>query len=594
MINKIISRLSSLREIMKETKVNACIIPSTDAHMSEYIANHWKCREWISGFDGSAGTIVVTSNKAALWTDSRYFLQAEIQLKGTGIELCKEAIPGTPSMIEYLSSNLKKGDTVGIDGTVFSTQEADSIKNKLISNNINLKNNFFPFDTIWSDREAAPQDQIFVFHEEISGESHASKHKRIMEKLSNVGANSILLSALDEIAWTLNIRGTDVECNPVAVCYSFISEKEKVIFIDKEKLNKESVQYLTENNISILPYNSVDKFLLNLNPEYKVLIDTSKLSTYLNSSINKECTKILGTSPVAILKSIKNKKEIEGFLSAMIKDGVALVKFFIWLEKEIPLGNVTEMLISEKLIEFREEQNLFVGESFGTIAGFNNHGAIVHYHATSESNSTIKGNGLLLIDSGAQYLDGTTDITRTIVIGDASPEVKHDFTIVLKGHISLAMAKFPKGTRGDQLDVLARQALWNEHKNFLHGTGHGIGHFLNVHEGPQSIRMNHNPVTLEPGMVTSNEPGLYITNKYGIRHENLILTVDDGCSDFGSFYKFETLTLFPFDIKGIDVELLSKEEKNWLNNYHQTVYEKLAPNLDCEEKGWLADKTQNI
>lgn len=587
-------RISDLRAQMKIHNIDAFIIPGTDPHLSEYIADHWKCREWISGFDGSAGTIVVTDSEAGLWTDSRYFLQAETQLKGSEIILHKEGVPHTPSIQEYLSSELQHSSCVAIDGNLIPLSAQQDLKAQLATTHLKLTTNFFPFDAIWADRPALPNHQIFIYPEELSGESTLSKRDRILEALGQINANAMLLTALDEIAWALNIRGTDVECNPVGICYAFIAEKENIIFIDKEKLSVEAKAYFDNNNIITAPYNKVSEFLAQLPAQYNILIDPSKVNEFLYSSLSAECHHILHTSPITLMKAIKNSTEIEGFRSAMIKDGVALVKFFRWLEEHIPSGEVTEIVIAEKLLDFRSEQPLFVGESFGTIAGYNAHGAIVHYRATPESNATIRERGVLLIDSGGQYFDGTTDITRTILLGEPTVTQQRDYTLVLKGHISLSMIKFPQGTRGDQLDVLARQALWNHHMNYLHGTGHGIGHFLNVHEGPQSIRLNHNPTLLTPGMIQSNEPGLYKTDQYGIRLENLILAKEDCRTPFGTFYQFEALTLYPFDIKAINKSLLTDEEVAWLNQYHKTVYENLSPRLNFEEQTWLAEQTKTI
>jgi Xaa-Pro aminopeptidase len=586
--------LAALRQEMKNQGVDAFIIPGTDPHMSEYIADCWKCREWISGFDGSAGTVAVTLNDAGLWTDSRYFLQGAIQLEGTTIELYKEGLPGTPSIEEHFIATLPAGSTVAVDGNLFGIAAARTLKNRLESKGLKVRTNFYPFDIIWANRPTRPQDLVFVYPDEFAGESVISKRQRILAELDKAGANAMLIPALDEIAWTLNLRGTDVECNPVAICFVFLSEKENILFIDKEKLTDEVNTHLRSNQIMTASYDKLPDFLAQLPEEYHLLLDPTKVNDYLYNAVSAECHKVEATSPIALMKAVKNKVEIEGFHSAMVKDGIALVRFFRWLEEAVPTGIVTERLISEKLVEYRSQQPLYYGESFGTIAGYKGHGAIVHYHATEESNATVHNDGFLLIDSGAQYFDGTTDITRTVVLGKPTERQKRDFTLVLKGHINLGMAIYPEGTRGDQLDVLARRALWNEHLNYLHGTGHGIGHFLNVHEGPQSIRLNHVPVNLQPGMITSNEPGLYITDQYGIRHENLVLTIEDGESEFGKFYRFETLTLFPFDLKGIEPSLLSDVEREWLNNYHRTVFEKLSPGLNDDERAWLAEKTQAI
>ena len=594
MNNIILSRLKDLRDSMTESNIDAFIIPGTDPHMSEYIAQHWKCREWISGFNGSAGTIVVTKELAGLWTDSRYFLQADQQLEGTSISLFKEGLTDTPTIEEFLIKTLNKGQTVAVDGNLFPISSASSMHQTFQSHGIGFKTDYFPFETIWKDRPALPKDMAYIYADFYTGESLLEKRTRILSKVSELGANALILTALDDIAWTLNLRGTDVECNPVAICYLFVSEKENIIFIDKDKVTQETLEYFTTSNIIVASYDKITDFLAQLPSEYRLLADPAKVNEHLHEAVSKECTIVFKTSPVALLKAVKNSTEIEGFRRAMIKDGVALTKFFRWLEANVESGKITECSASDTLTSFREEQDLFVGESFSSIVGFKGHGAIVHYRATAESDVTITNDGILLIDSGGQYFDGTTDITRTIILGEASEIQKRHFTLVLKGHIDLALAKFPQGTRGDQLDILARKALWNEHLNYLHGTGHGVGHFLNVHEGPQNIRLNHNPTLLEPGMVTSNEPGLYITDQYGIRLENLILTRLEGSSEFGDFYGFETLTLFPFDLKGIEVSLLTPEQTEWLNNYHRTVYEKLSPVLDSEEQVWLKERTKAI
>ncbi len=594
MNNIILSRLEDLRASMAESNIDAFIIPGTDPHMSEYIAQHWKCREWISGFNGSAGTIVVTNELAGLWTDSRYFLQADQQLEGTSISLFKEGLPDTPSIEQFLIKTLDKGQTVAVDGNLFPISSANAMHQTFKSHGIEFRTDYFPFDIVWKDRPALPKDMAFVYPEFYTGESLIEKRHRILEKTSLLGANALILTALDDIAWTLNLRGTDVECNPVAICYLFVSQKENIIFIDKDKVTQEVLDYFNENSIIVASYDKITDFLAQLPADYSLLVDPAKVNEHLHQAISKDCNIVFQTSPVALLKAVKNTTEIEGFRRAMIKDGVALTKFFRWLDANVESGNITECSASDKLTSFREEQDLFVGESFGSIVGFKGHGAIVHYRATAESDATITNDGILLIDSGGQYFDGTTDITRTVILGEASDIQKRHFTLVLKGHIDIALAKFPQGTRGDQLDVLARKALWNEHLNYLHGTGHGVGHFLNVHEGPQSIRLNHNPTLLEPGMVTSNEPGLYITDQYGIRLENLILTQLEGSSAFGDFYGFETLTLFPFDLKGIEPSLLSTEQKEWLNNYHSTVYDRLAPALDSDEHAWLKERTKAI
>lgn len=595
METNVTKKIASLRELMKQHHIDAYIIPSSDPHLSEYPADCWKAREWISGFTGSAGTVIVTADKAGLWTDSRYFLQAGKQLDGTGIELYKMGIPGTPSISEFLLSELSNGQIAGLNGQTYSAAEAATLAFTLKKKGIGLNTEKDLTGTIWTDRPQLPGDPLFLLPVEYSGVPTHDKLISVNNKLQQAGADCTLLCALDEIAWTFNIRGTDVEYNPVVVSYAFISEDESVLFIQQGKLNKEIAQELQKEGVTLADYSMVASYLAKLKPETTIYIDKNKTNATLYNAIPASCTKIEGTSPVALLKAIKNETEINGFRNAMIKDGVAMTRFYIWLEKALTQGEkVTEVNASEKLSAFRSEQDLYVTDSFGTICGYNEHGAIVHYEATAESDATIHPDGMLLIDSGAQYFDGTTDITRTWTLGEPSDAQKKDFTRVLKGHISLAKCKFPKGTRGSQLDILARKALWDNGINYLHGTGHGIGHFLNVHEGPQSIRMEENPVTLQPGMVISNEPGLYRTDEYGIRIENLILVREDSETEFGTFYGFETLTLCPIDKKLTEVSMLSVREHIWFNKYHQLVYDKLSPFLNEEEQEWLKNKTSEI
>lgn len=594
MENKISNRVNALRRLMSERNIATFIIPGTDPHLSEYIAEHWKSRDWVSGFNGSAGTVVIATDEAGLWTDSRYFLQADAQLKGSGIKLYKQGLPDTPTITEWLAATLPSGSTVAIDGSLFSAAETQRISQFFQKYNIRLITDFTPFDLIWEDRPSIPMDHIFIHPETFSGESLNSKITKILERISQEDANATLLTALDEIAWTLNLRGTDVECNPVAICYAYLSDKERILFADVKKIDKKTAEYLKKYNIQLAEYGKIHSFLKSLPQDITIWIDPNKVNFSLLSTIPQTNKIVLSGSPIALLKSIKNETEISGFREAMVRDGVALVKFFRWLDQHIDNGEITERTVGDKLNEFRGDQTYHVGESFGTIAGFNEHGAIVHYKATPESDATLSRKGFLLVDSGAQYFDGTTDITRTIALGDLTEQQKKDYTLVLKGHIAIATCRFPQGTRGAQIDVLARHFLWDNGLNYLHGTGHGIGHFLNVHEGPQNIRMEENPTPLIPGMVTSNEPGVYRANEYGIRIENLILTVDDRLTDFGRFYKFETLTLFPIDKKGINKNMLTPEEIEWLNKYHQQVYDRLSPLLDNEEKCWLRDATSSL
>lgn len=586
-------RLSDLRKYMKANKLDAFIIPSTDPHLSEYPASHWESRVWISGFTGSAGTVVVTQEEAGLWTDSRYFLQGEQQLEGTTIKLFKEGILGVPSYLEWLNTQLKDGDIVGIDGAVNSAASAESIISKLRKENIDVDSSKDPFVEIWVDRPQIPTNKIFVMPDEIAGETPASKIDRVREYLKAQKANSIIATSLDAVAWLFNIRGNDVKCNPVSVGFAYISDKEAVLFIDIIKLTNDTKEYLHQNGITIADYHKFYSFLENLHE--CIILDRTKVTLKTIDSLHK-CS-IVDKSPLIIdlMKAIKNSTELKGFRNAMLKDGVAMVQFLIWLENKIKNNEPLEEIdIPKKLIELREKQNLFVSESFDTIAGYEGNGAIVHYHVTPESSKKIRPVGFLLVDSGAQYFDGTTDLTRTVVLGDLTKQMKEDYTLVLKGHINIALAIYPEGTRGSQIDILARKALWSRGLNYLHGTGHGVGHFLNVHEGPQNIRLNENSTTLEIGMVTSNEPGLYRSNEYGIRIENLVVTQYKMETEYGKFFNFETLTLCPIDTVAIEKDLLTQEEVAWFNDYHKNVFDKLSPLLSTEEVAWLKSKTKAI
>lgn len=585
-------RLSALRSYMQEKGMQAFIIPSTDSHLSEYPAPHWEARKWISGFTGSAGTVVVTAGKAALWTDSRYFLQAAQELDSNSFILQKDGLPDTPSIDEWLTGELDKGNYVGIDGRVYAAKDAFSLIHKLNMKGLHVISDYDPFDTIWRDRPAIPESKVFVFDEKYSGESAIHKIGRICDAVEKQGADSLLVASLDTIAWIFNIRGNDVKCNPVAVSYAYISRKETVLFINAAKLTPEVSLYLEKQGVTVSDYANVYDFVKNTSGS--VCLNGDKVTYLLYNSIPEGCRIIDIPSPADLMKSIKNQTEIEGFRRAMEKDGVALVRFLMWLEKAVPGGTVSEIDIPTKLIEFRSKQENFVGESFDAISGYGSNGAIVHYHVTEDSSLPVKPEGLFLIDSGAQYLDGTTDITRTVAVGPLSEQMKEDYTMVLKGHIALAMAIFPQGTRGSQIDILARKALWDNGLNYLHGTGHGIGHFLNVHEGPQSIRMNENPTTMEIGMVTSNEPGLYRSGKHGVRIENLVLTRHEMTTEFGAFYSFETLTLCPIDKTPIIKEMLTAKEIEWFNLYHKYVYDRLSSLLSNEEKVWLKEKTDEI
>lgn len=586
-------RIHALRMTFRPNNIKAFIIPSTDPHLSEYVAPYWMSREWISGFTGSAGTAVILMDKAGLWTDSRYFLQAEKELEGSGITLYKEMLPETPSITKFLCQNLKPGESVSIDGKMFSVQQVEQMKEDLAP--YQLQVNLFgdPLKNIWKDRPSMPDAPAFIYDVKYAGKSCGEKVAAIRTELKKKGIFALFLSSLDEIAWTLNLRGSDVHCNPVIVSYLLVTQDEVVYFISPEKITQEVNEYLQEQQVSLRKYDEAESFLNSFTGE-NILIDLKKTNYAIYSAINPACKVVRGESPVTLLKAIRNEQEIAGIHHAMQRDGVALVKFLKWLEASVLSGKETELSVDRKLHEFRAAQPLYMGESFDTIAGYKEHGAIVHYSATEESDVTLQSKGFLLLDSGAQYLDGTTDITRTIALGELTEEEKTDYTLILKGHIALAMAKFPAGTRGAQLDVLARMPIWSHGMNFLHGTGHGVGHFLSVHEGPQSIRMNENPIVLQPGMVTSNEPGVYKAGSHGIRTENLTLVCKDKEGMFGEYFKFETITLCPICKKGIIKEMLTAEEVKWFNDYHQTVYEKLSPSLNEEEKKWLLEATKAI
>ena len=586
-------RIHALRMTFRPNNIKAFIIPSTDPHLSEYVAPYWMSREWISGFTGSAGTAVILMDKAGLWTDSRYFLQAEKELEGSGITLYKEMLPETPSITKFLCQNLKPGESVSIDGKMFSVQQVEQMKEDLAP--YQLQVNLFgdPLKNIWKDRPSMPDAPAFIYDVKYAGKSCGEKVAAIRTELKKKGIFALFLSSLDEIAWTLNLRGSDVHCNPVIVSYLLVTQDEVVYFISPEKITQEVNEYLQEQQVSLRKYDEAESFLNSFAGE-NILIDPKKTNYAIYSAINPACKVVRGESPVTLLKAIRNEQEIAGIHHAMQRDGVALVKFLKWLETSVLSGKETELSVDRKLHEFRAAQPLYMGESFDTIAGYKEHGAIVHYSATEESDVTLQSKGFLLLDSGAQYLDGTTDITRTIALGELTEEEKTDYTLILKGHIALAMAKFPAGTRGAQLDVLARMPIWSHGMNFLHGTGHGVGHFLSVHEGPQSIRMNENPIVLQPGMVTSNEPGVYKAGSHGIRTENLTLVCKDKEGMFGEYFKFETITLCPICKKGIIKEMLTAEEVKWFNDYHRNVYEKLSPSLNEEEKKWLLEATKAI
>ncbi|WP_299172400.1 aminopeptidase P family protein [uncultured Bacteroides sp.] len=591
-MNLIAERIKSLRQQMAAEGISAFIVPSTDPHSGEYVPAHWESRKWISGFTGSAGTAVITLSDGGLWTDSRYFLQAADQLQGSGLTLFKDRLPETPSIAEWLGSVLKTSDKVGIDGWVNSISEAMQLKKSLQSYGLELVTVDDPFHTLWKGRPSLPLDPPFILPLEYSGEPCKQKIGRIRKVLQEEGAKGLLISALDEIAWVLNMRGTDVHCNPVFVGYLLITADAATLYIHPDKLTAETRSYLTENQIQAKGYSQVAQDLEEYKEENLQLSGSTNYALYQAASLHSKV--LLHDSPVLYMKAIKNETEIAGFHQAMLRDGVAMVNFLCWLEEAVKSGKETEITIDRKLYAFRAAQKDFKGISFDTIAGYQAHGAIVHYEATEETAATLQPEGFLLLDSGAQYLDGTTDITRTISLGPVTEDQKKDYTLILKGFIQLSMAHFPYGTCGTQLDVLARQFIWKAGMNYGHGTGHGVGHFLNVHEGPHQFRMNHMPALLLPGMTVTNEPGVYKAGRYGVRTENTMLIVKDQTTEFGEFYKFEPLTLCPIDLKPLLPELLSPEEKEWLNSYHQQVYTSLSPFLSQEQKGWLAKATMAV
>ena len=594
-MNNINQRLASLREVMKREHLAAFIFPSTDAHQSEYVADHWLGRAWISGFNGSAGTAVVTMTSAALWTDSRYFLSAEEQLHGTEFQLMKLRIPGTPSIAEWLGKELADvaSPEVGLDGWVNSYAATSSLISDLRkAGGITVRTNLDPLVEIWKDRPSIPENPVEIQPLEYAGEDATSKIQRIRKALRTYHADGILVSALDDIAWTLNLRGTDVHCNPVFVSYLLIASDKVSLFVDEAKVSAEVRAYLEAHGVSLYNYNKVEDGLKEYS-EYNILLDANETNYYLWKTVR--CQEIVShTSPIPAMKAVKSEAEIAGYRRAMLRDGVAMVKFLKWLVPAVEAGGQTEISIDRKLTSLRAEQDLFRDISFDTIAGYQAHGAIVHYEASPETDAPLKPEGLLLLDSGAQYQDGTTDITRTIALGPVTEEMKHIYTLVLKGHIQLELAKFPDGASGTQLDALARESMWREGLNFLHGTGHGVGSYLNVHEGPHQVRMEYMPAPLRAGMTLTDEPGLYLAGKFGVRIENTLLIREYMETEFGKFLQMESLTLCPIDTAPIDVEMLLPEELAWLNAYHAEVYAKLAPYLDKEEQKWLENATKVI
>ena len=597
-MNIVNQRLEDLREVMRHEHLSAFIFPSTDPHQGEYIPDHWKGREFISGFNGSAGTAVVTMTSAALWTDSRYFIAAEQQLRGTEFQLMKLKMPGTPTIPQWLGSELRnvRSPEVGLDGMVNSVSEVKELIAELRKEGgITLRTNLDPLAQIWKDRPAIPSNKVEIFPLERAGETAHDKIARIRRALREQHADGMLMTALDDIAWTLNLRGTDVHCNPVFVSYLLLSSKDVTLFIDPDKLTPEVSAYLKSEGIRVDSYDNVRKGLKDYF-EYTILLDPNEVNYTLYETVQGSKLKAQGSlsvieteSPVKRMKTVKNATEIKGFRQAMLRDGIAMVRFLCWLKPAVAQGGQTEITVDQKLTALRAEQPLFRGISFDTIAGYQEHGAIVHYEATPETDIPLRPEGLLLLDSGAQYLDGTTDITRTIALGPVTDEQRKVFTLVLKGHLQLQNAIFPEGASGTQIDAIARMPLWKNGLNYLHGTGHGVGTYLNVHEGPHQIRMEWKPAPLRAGMTVTDEPGVYLANRFGVRLENTLLIVDAGETELGRFLKFDPLTLCPIDKAPIDKMLMTDEEIQWLNDYHQVVYDSLSPFLDASENDWLRD-----
>ena len=605
-MDKIAQRLDALREEMRREHLGAFIFPSTDPHNSEYTADHWKGREWISGFNGSAGTAVVTLHAAALWTDSRYFIAAAQQLKGTEYQLMRERIEDTPTIAEWLGKQLadENDKEVGLYGMDCTANDVQQLTSELRQHGgLTLRTNFDPLQRIWTNRPPIPMRPIVPQPIEYAGEDTLSKLSRIRKALREQHADGMLMASLDDIAWTLNLRGSDVHCNPVFISYLLISTQSATLFVHEEKLTAEARQHLTASGVATASYTAVAEGLRRY-PEYNILADPDEISHTLmqviqpneiNSHLSPLTSHLLqASSPVPMMKAVKNDAEQRGFRQAMIRDGVALVRFLRWLKPAVEAGGQTEMSVDQKLTALRAEQPLYQGLSFDTIAGYQAHGAIVHYEATPETDVPLKPEGLLLLDSGAQYMDGTTDITRTIALGPVTDEQRRIYTLVLKGHIQLQMLKFPDGASGTQLDAVARRGLWKSGLNFLHGTGHGVGSYLNVHEGPHQIRMEYRPAPFHAGMTVTDEPGIYLEGRFGVRIENVLLVQPYMETEFGRFLQFETLTLCPIDTTPVDVTLLTDNERTWLNDYHQMVFDRLSPHLDDSDRQWLYAATRPV
>lgn len=589
-MKEIAERLSRLREQMRREHLSAFIFPSTDPHNSEYVPQHWEGRKWISGFTGSAGTAVVTLSSAAVWTDSRYFLAAADELSGTEYQLMKERMPGTPTIAQWLGQELADAPTteVGVDGSCLSAEEVEALVAELRENGgLTLRTNLDPLAEIWTSRPPIPTYKVFVHQQRYAGVSAHDKLSALRSQLALRHADGMLVCALDDIAWLLNLRGQDVHCTPVFVGYVLVSVNAVTLFVDKAKLTPEVEQYLANEGVGVAPYTAVTEALRHYN-DYNLLLDPAEVNYTLWRAAAQQRV-VRAASPVPAMKAVKNETEIEGFHHAMLRDGVAMVRFLKWLKPAVQAGGETELSAAEKLRALRAEQSLYRDLSFDTIAAYAAHGAIVHYEPTAESDVPLRPEGLLLLDSGAQYLDGTTDITRTIALGPVTDEERKVYTLVLKGHLQLQNLCFPDGACGSQLDAVARMAMWSEGMNFMHGTGHGVGSYLNVHEGPHQIRMEWRPAPLHAGMTVTDEPGLYLAGRFGVRTENTLLVVPHKKTEFGSFLRFEPLTLCPIDKTPIVPEMLSADERVWLNAYHRHVYEALYALLEPDEQKWLAD-----
>ena len=588
-------RINCLQKLMKENDIQAYIIPTDDFHSSEYVGDYFKCREYMSGFTGSAGTLVVLEESAYLWTDGRYFLQADKQLEKTGIVLMKSGQSDVPIIEEFLKRELKEGDTIGFDGRTISKNFADKLLERIKEKNIKINGTVDLVNIIWKNRPEISKEQVWQLDIKYAGISRKEKMKKIREKMKEAGADVFIDAALDEIAWLLNLRGNDIAYTPVFLSYMIIREDRAILCIHREVISEKIEDELKEDGIAIAEYEEIYKLADEISDKEKVLYDSGSINYNLYNSINKNATIINRESPIALMKAMKNPVEVENIKKAHIKDGVAMCKFIFWLKKNVPLGNVSEISAAEKLVEFRAQMDGFLDQSFAPIFGYGEHGAIIHYSATEETNVVMKDKGLCLIDTGAHYYDGTTDVTRTVVLGELTKEEKEAFTIVLKGNLNLANTTFVYGTTGANIDCVARRPLWEKGMDFNHGTGHGVGYILGVHEGPQNISKNSKSKTkLEEGMIVSDEPGFYKEGKFGIRHENLLLCKKETKNKYGQFMVFDVLTMVPFDSDGIDLYLMNEDEVDYLNNYHKKVYENISPYLNEEEKKWLKNSTKML